>query len=118
MDVLGTSFYFSIYDSFKHRYSQNIVATPAWVSIVGGALAGGLSWIIVFPIDVVKSLVQGNAFSVTPMKMSVLVSKRFKDYGLLGFYRGLSMQLIRAVPVHSLNFLVFEKILYYLDKKN
>lgn len=31
--------------------------------------------------------------------------------GFRGFYRGLGVTLIRAFPIHSLNFLVYEQVL-------
>jgi hypothetical protein len=134
VEILGTGFYFMVYETFKHNafhYTDKINASnteagaigtdattytfgkplginQAWIPLVGGGLAGSLSWILVFPLDVIKSMVQKEAFTNTSVKDLVLM--RFKEFGLGGFYRGLSMQLIRSFPVHSLNFYVYENV--------
>ena len=53
MDIFGTSAYFAIYESFKYYGPKNDDGSPkAWVAVGGGGLAGALSWIVVFPMDV------------------------------------------------------------------
>lgn len=111
---LGTSFYFAVYETIKYYGPKDIHGSPLpWVSVVGGGCAGALSWVVVFPIDVVKSLVQRDALKNDPMTSKQLVRERFREMGIAGFYRGLSMQLLRSVPVHSLNFYVYESVLSY-----
>ena len=118
MDIFGTGVYFAIYESFKYHGPKNSDGSPLpWVSVGGGGLAGALSWIVVFPIDVVKSMVQKEGLREIPKTASVLISGRFQEFGIRGFYRGLSMQLIRSVPVHSLNFYVFETVVSWCKNK-
>ncbi|KAJ3301992.1 hypothetical protein HDV03_005525 [Kappamyces sp. JEL0829] len=118
MDIFGTAAYFAIYESFKYYGPKNTDGSPrAWVSVGGGGLAGALSWIVVFPMDVVKSMVQKEGLNDSPRRTALLVAERFKEFGLAGFYRGLSMQLIRSVPVHSLNFYIYESVLSYCRKE-
>ena len=53
MDILGTSVYFAIYETVKFHGPKDSNGSPLpWVSVTGGGLAGALSWIVVFPIDV------------------------------------------------------------------
>jgi hypothetical protein len=117
VDVLGTGFYFGVYESFKHVAPKNNGVPVAWASLVGGGLAGMISWILVFPLDVyvfnscsIKSLVQKEAL-ITERKFMVIVKERYQELGIAGFYRGMNMQLIRSVPVHALNFYVYENVL-------
>lgn len=65
----------------------------------------------------VKSMVQKEGLNDSPRRTALLVAERFKEFGLAGFYRGLSMQLIRSVPVHSLNFYIYESVLSYCRKE-
>jgi hypothetical protein len=111
VDVLGTGFYFMIYESIKH-YGLDYGFKMDFLSLAGGGISGALSWIIVFPIDVMKSLYQKQALD-KKSTLKELVRGRYEEMGLRGFYRGLSMQLIRSIPVHSINFFVYERVLNY-----
>ena len=111
VDVLGTGFYFGIYESIKHFGSVNGLNMNL-LPLIAGALSGSLSWILVFPFDVVKSLYQKQVL-ITNTSISKLIQSRYREMGLLGFYRGLSMQLVRSVPVHSINFFVYEQVYRY-----
>ncbi|KAJ1344098.1 hypothetical protein BSLG_001238 [Batrachochytrium salamandrivorans] len=112
-DGVGTAFYFSIYETFK------AIATPTGekpgplIHMIGGGIAGTLSWIVAFPIDVVKSVIQQDAFTAKPKYRGAweFVRLRFAQQGLAGFYQGIGPQLIRSFPIHSINFLVYENML-------
>jgi solute carrier family 25 (mitochondrial carnitine/acylcarnitine transporter), member 20/29 len=39
----------------------------------------------------------------------------YAKYGVAGFYSGLRPTLLRAFPIHSVNFLVYEWVLRLLD---
>jgi hypothetical protein len=112
VDILGTGFYFGVYETFKSMAPKTNGAPAGWVSLVGGGLAGALSWILVFPLDVVKSLVQKEALTTT-RSFSTIVKERYQEFGIRGFYRGMNMQLVRSVPVHALNFYVYENVLNF-----
>ncbi|KAH6560800.1 hypothetical protein BASA60_000523 [Batrachochytrium salamandrivorans] len=81
--------------------------------MIGGGIAGTLSWIVAFPIDVVKSVIQQDAFTAKPKYRGAweFVRLRFAQQGLAGFYQGIGPQLIRSFPIHSINFLVYENML-------
>lgn len=111
MDCLGTMVYFGVYESVKNFGRDGEGKPRVLVSIAGGALAGCSSWTVVFPLDLVKSLVQREGLTNGTKSITSLVKERYLEMGFRGFYRGLSMQLIRAVPVHALNFLVYETVL-------
>lgn len=52
MDIIGTAFYFGIYETFKHVASSSVGRVDVMVSVVGGGLAGSLSWLVIYPLDV------------------------------------------------------------------
>jgi solute carrier family 25 (mitochondrial carnitine/acylcarnitine transporter), member 20/29 len=112
VDILGTGFYFGVYETFKSIGPKENGLPAGWVSLMGGGLAGAISWILVFPLDVVKSLVQKEALTTT-RSFSAIVTERYREFGIKGFYRGLPMQLVRSVPVHALNFYVYENVLHF-----
>lgn len=50
-DSIGTAFYFSVYESFKHTTTPISGVTPAWAHMLGGGIAGTGVWLVLFPID-------------------------------------------------------------------
>ncbi|KAI8928385.1 mitochondrial carrier domain-containing protein [Entophlyctis helioformis] len=113
-DSIGTGIYFSLYEMFK------LVATPEGqtagplIHMLGGGIAGTLAWTFLFPIDVVKSVIQQDAFSAKrqfPGGAWEFIRRRYARHGVAGFFRGIGPQLVRSFPVHSLNFVVYEHVL-------
>ncbi|KAI8892388.1 mitochondrial carrier domain-containing protein [Globomyces pollinis-pini] len=119
-DTLGTAFYFSIYEAIKHVSKRHNLETSPIVHLLGGGIAGTLSWIILFPIDLCKSVIQKEALNPNPKftKYKDFILKRYQSDGIRGFYRGITPQMLRSFPVHSINFLVLEQALriFRLDK--
>ena len=111
VDILGTGLYFGIYESIKQFGAENKLNMNL-LPLVAGAVSGSLSWILVFPLDVMKSMYQKQVLYHHQTVTSLFLS-RYREMGFLGFYRGLSMQLIRSVPVHSINFFVYEQVYQY-----
>ncbi|KAJ3259573.1 ERAD-associated protein [Boothiomyces macroporosus] len=108
-DVFGTGCYFTIYETFKYASMQFLQPGPM-VHLVGGGVAGALSWIVLFPIDLCKSVMQREALKPHPQYQSVFefIKLRYSNEGIYGFYRGISPQLVRSFPVHGINFIVLE----------
>ncbi|KAG1174954.1 hypothetical protein G6F70_002339 [Rhizopus microsporus] len=92
-DAIGTGVYFGGYETTKYLLShlQNTTAGP----------------------DLVKSLIQKEILHPFPKYKSTkqCVQEIYQRNGIAGFYRGISVTLIRAFPIHSLNFLVYEQTL-------
>ena len=113
MEFLACASYFGVYESIKSLGPQTNGKPDSWVSLLGGGISGAFSWFFVFPIDVVKSIEQKNAFRSNSQSIPHIIKDRYNEMGLKGFYRGMSMQMIRSVPVHAINFYVFENILAF-----
>ncbi|GJJ71204.1 hypothetical protein EMPS_03554 [Entomortierella parvispora] len=134
-DLLGTGIYFSSYETIKRLMSETIEhikphhhhpTTPStslqppqlkgpgpMVHFFAGGLCGVFSWLVVFPIDLVKSVIQKEVLSSSPRYASALDCARdiVGREGVRGLYRGLSVTCYRAMPIHSLNFLVYEAVM-------
>ncbi|CAO3675051.1 unnamed protein product [Rhizopus microsporus] len=113
-DAIGTGVYFGGYETTKYLLShlQNTTAGPGTQFLAGG-ICGIMCWIVVFPLDLVKSLIQKEILHPFPKYKSTkqCVQEIYQRNGIAGFYRGISVTLIRAFPIHSLNFLVYEQTL-------
>lgn len=108
-DAPGTALYFSLYECFKYVSRDDTPGAQAnmWTHLVGGGIAGTASWMILFPIDLCKSIIQRDALQPSPkyVHLSHVFKERYLQGGLFGFYRGITPQLIRSFPVHAINFL-------------
>ncbi|KAL7319385.1 hypothetical protein PS15m_002524 [Mucor circinelloides] len=113
-DTIGTGVYFGGYETTKYLLSGNKSASAGPLTqFLAGGICGVMCWIVVFPLDLVKTLIQKEILSVNPTYKSAMDCVRdiYKQNGLSGFYRGITVTLIRAFPIHSLNFLVYEQTL-------
>jgi solute carrier family 25 carnitine/acylcarnitine transporter 20/29 len=74
--------------------------------LVSGAVAGAVSWLSCYPVDVVKSVVQTGGKGEG--KVGEVVRELWGRGGWRSFFRGLSPTLIRSVPVNAVTFVVYE----------
>ncbi|CDH55569.1 mitochondrial carrier [Lichtheimia corymbifera JMRC:FSU:9682] len=113
-ETLGTSIYFGTYETAKRVLNGNQNNTPAspMTHFMAGGICGVLSWLIVFPVDLVKSRLQKNVMMPEPRLNTIraCATDVIKQDGIRGLYRGLNVTLIRAFPIHSLQFLVLEYV--------
>ena len=100
--------YFVSYDLVKAWLLDNAFAAPSLVPLIGGAVAGAMSWIPVYPIDVVKTNIQivndpkGDAGFVGTARLI------WETGGLMAFWDGINPKLARAVVNHAVTFYVFD----------
>jgi len=85
----------------------------AWGPLVAGAAAGCAAWIPVYPLDVVKTLVQ-NTDSSSRLSTRQVVRHIWNEQGPGGFFDGLTPKLLRAMVNHAVTFAIYEKLMEYL----
>ncbi|KAI7898769.1 mitochondrial carrier domain-containing protein [Cokeromyces recurvatus] len=110
-DALGTSIYFAGYETMKRTLSTRV--DGPLTHFMSGGFCGILSWLFVFPVDAIKTNLQKDIMMTKPRYHGFIdcAISLVKMNGLKGLYRGLNVTLIRAFPIHSLNFLVYEQVL-------
>jgi len=120
-DVPGMSGYYIVYELVKkywkpwgkdgkHTDMQNLTA---------GGLAGQVSWLPVYPMDVIKSRYQaraGTANAYTSLSHAAFTMLRTE--GPLIFYKGFAPTLVQAFPLHGSVFMVYELWLRAFDLKH
>ncbi|KAJ1918140.1 hypothetical protein H4219_002781 [Mycoemilia scoparia] len=124
-DSFGTAVYFGAYDTIKEtlRRANSDGKSNTLSHLLAGGTCGVLSWLVVFPIDLIKSTIQKDVLqpkevttssshcsSQRPGRVSGmgLAKSIYQRYGISGLYRGVGVTLIRAFPLHGLNFVVYE----------
>lgn len=102
-----------------------------WESALAGALAGGVSTLLLYPADTVKSAVQTedefrprplpaapgkiSGSSVRPNSAFMAVAKQmYVANGIKGFYAGCGMTVVRAVPGSAVIFAVYDGLSAWL----
>ncbi|VBB18130.1 Piso0_000558 [Yasminevirus sp. GU-2018] len=89
------------YGCFFTAYKQNMNHDGSMLSkITTGVVCGFALWGSMYPLDVIKSRVQGELLS-TKSHSELYFAKVVHDmYGIRGFYKGFVPTMIRAVPVN------------------
>ncbi|UZJ56514.1 hypothetical protein CBS101457_005834 [Exobasidium rhododendri] len=135
-DTLGTAFYFGFYDTIRSlvtRYSSGnskqgpqLFGLPGpVVSFLSGSTAGIASWLIVYPIDLLKTNVQQRTLSNHPHQLTgfqlfkhLLRQRSPKDpqkvdtfvKRFLRLYRGLGVSAVRSFISHGITWTLIETI--------
>lgn len=83
---------------------------PSTLAVLfAGGVAGMLSWLIVYPLDVIKSRLQADTRYASSAQV---VLETYKKEGLSVFMRGCSPTLLRAFPTNAATFAVVSWTLY------
>lgn len=104
-EIPAFSSYFLTYEILTRRNDDLPVST--FSMLMGGGLAGVVSWIIVYPVDVIKSRFQIDGLTSTKYSSSYdCLVKSVKGEGISCLFRGLTPTIIRAFPVNAVTFTV------------
>jgi solute carrier family 25 carnitine/acylcarnitine transporter 20/29 len=118
-ETFAYAVYFSMYDWTIKKLMGNSKEKPQTHKVAfSGAFAGVCFWFSVFPLDAIKTKIQIDSFRSPQYKSMMDCIKQInKTQGFNGFWRGLSPCLIRAIPVNSGTFIVYEATLGALHRQ-
>lgn len=77
-------------------------------SFIAGGCAGAVSWSLVYPVDIAKTIIQMNEKS-SSSTLTVL-KEQYGRHGWRHLYRGLGTTVIRSLPVNAVVFPVYETV--------
>ena len=100
----GFAIYFSIYERFK-AIDENF---NPWHGFFYGMLAGAGSWVFIYPQDRIKTHIQANRELGYGQAIRDILAKGH-------IYKGFSLALLRAVPLHATAFMTMEMCKKYLE---
>ena len=112
-DGPGSAAYFATYEYIKRKMTPkdangNMSGELSLTAVMtAGGAAGVAMWIPVFPIDTIKSRIQG-AKEGEPNKVGEVVRKVFRTGGIKAFFPGFGPALARAIPANAATFLGVE----------
>jgi len=87
---------------------------PAWVTMTAGAAAGACLWLVVYPVDAIKSRIQAAGGGGSTAESSSggflrAMALSVRNEGPLALYRGLAPTLLRTVPASAVMFWTVER---------
>lgn len=105
----GGAVWFGTYEFFCRKFRDgNAEGNLGHLQLMCAGAAAGVAYnVSFFPFDVMKSIVQTSKEQV---KMRDLAKKIFNQHGIRGFYRGLGVTVVRAVPGNAAVFFVYEQL--------
>lgn len=81
-------------------------------SALAGALAGATGWIVIFPIDTMKTRIQTRQAGTPAYKMADCARDMWREQANgRAFTRGLGVCLVRSIPVNAVTFLTYEFVM-------
>lgn len=103
-DAPAFTTYFYSYELLVKLTNRSSTSCPSTLSLLfAGGTAGALSWLVVYPVDVIKSRIQAN---VRFNSMSECVRLSYSEEGMSVFMRGVGPTLVRAFPTNAVTFAV------------
>ena len=91
IEGLGFGIYFSSYYFMKQEHDS------LFSCFIKGGLSGGFSCIFIYPVDLIKSNIQAGLYN----NEFGFIKHRYNEQGLSSFYKGFSLALLRAIPLHA-----------------
>lgn len=112
----GFGIYFTTYNYLKSNYNKENNMMKTFVS---GMMSGLSAWIFIYPSDLVKTKIQSEN------NKKIVIQKFIQDIflennhgknisGLKNFYKGFSLAIMRAMPLHGGVFLGYEMSKKYI----
>lgn len=112
-NIMSYPLNFMVYDSMVRYYGDGDKKNANnWHHFFAGSVSGGLGWLMMFPIDVVKTQINSmqlttkvrlfNNFQILRMMRKIYLKK-----GIFGLYHGFGVYFVRAFPANGVAFLVW-----------
>ncbi|KAG4302472.1 hypothetical protein PCANB_001316 [Pneumocystis canis] len=111
-DGPGSAIYFGVYEATK-RYMTPPSSDKLSIgtTVMAGGLAGIAMWSVVFPIDTIKSAIQGS----DKVNFKLVCTTLYRQRGILCFFPGFGPAILRSFPANSASFLGVEVVHKILD---
>lgn len=112
-DCPGFATYFYAYEYLIHQLRGPHRKVPTTMDmLLAGGTAGAISWLVIYPLDVIKSRLQA---SMQYASVKHCVRDMVQQEGLGALMRGCGPTLMRAFPTNAATFAVVTWTLYYYE---
>ncbi|XP_058747690.1 mitochondrial carnitine/acylcarnitine carrier-like protein [Vicia villosa] len=110
-EIPGNAIMFGVYEAIKQRIAggTDTSGLSRGSLIVAGGLAGGSFWFLVYPTDVIKSVLQVDDHKNPKFSGSLDAFRKIKSSeGFKGLYKGFGPAMGRSIPANAACFLAYE----------
>jgi len=110
-EIPGNAIMFGVYEALKQQFAggTDTSGLSQGSLIVAGGLAGASFWCIVYPTDVIKSVLQVDDYKNPKYSGSFDAFRKIKaTEGFKGLYKGFGPAMGRSVPANAACFLAYE----------
>eukprot|EP00879_Flechtneria_rotunda_P027784 GHRR01029781.1.p1 GENE.GHRR01029781.1~~GHRR01029781.1.p1 ORF type:complete len:291 (+),score=65.51 GHRR01029781.1:890-1762(+) len=93
---------------------------PAWAVLSSAGLGGIAYWLVIFPVDVIKSSMQTDSIIKSKRRfpnMSTAAKLLWAEGGVKRFYKGFTPCLIRAAPANGAMLFTVDKVTNWLNRE-
>ncbi|KAI5797603.1 mitochondrial carrier domain-containing protein [Geopyxis carbonaria] len=112
-DGPGSAAYFATYEYLKRRLSPEDGQLSLGAISFAGGMAGIAMWVLVFPVDTVKSILQSSSEKTSVGKV---VREVYGRAGVKGFFPGVGPAMLRSFPANAATFVGVEMAYKAWDK--
>ncbi|KAH0845601.1 solute carrier family 25 protein [Fonsecaea pedrosoi] len=132
-DAVGYGWYFWSYELTKRlllsRQADPFASPTAAEVLISGGIAGVVTWVSIYPLDIIKTRLQTQASPATECqrllpgantagaqaKTSLTIARDiWQISGMGGFYRGIGICSLRAFIVNAVQWYAYERIMIFL----
>lgn len=93
-----TSIKLGAYAPVRDMMGAGDADAPMYLKFLAGAITGGVGSVVGNPFDVMKTLAQTNTSKAS---LGSLVGDMYRDQGMMGFYRGVEVNIMRACVLNA-----------------
>ncbi|KAI8469677.1 MAG: mitochondrial carrier domain-containing protein [Monoraphidium minutum] len=119
----ANAIYLGTFEVLKRAAAQQLNTSPAelpaWVVLSSAGLGGICYWLVIFPVDCVKSAMQTDSIIASQRKYTGLLNTAKLLWGEGGagrFYRGFTPCLLRAAPANAAMLFTVDRVTTALSK--
>ena len=110
-EIPAYTMYFSIYGGLSSWTPAAEFLGPAWVPPIFGAIAGCACWIPIYPIDVIKTVLQNTDGDKPQMSILQVTAELYRNNGAGVFWEGIEARLLRQAINHGVTFTLYDSLL-------
>lgn len=110
-EIPGCATIFGVYEALKQYIAGGTDTSRLGRGslMLAGGLAGGAYWVAVYPVDVVKSVIQIDDYKNPKYSGAIDASKKIlRTEGIGGLFKGFGPAMVRSVPANAACFLAYE----------
>jgi solute carrier family 25 carnitine/acylcarnitine transporter 20/29 len=118
--VLANAVYFYSYEYVMRLFAggESSYHAPISAAFLAGGIAGSNSWLLTYPIDYIKTVMQSQELGQLRYRsIRHCATEHYRREGYRAFFKGLGVTMLRSFPVNGMAFFSFEYVMRFMGWK-